>query len=403
MPNICRSILLFAVGIAFCGAGSALFAATGDSGDRTARLLAGMAVPASPPDAIAESPWVMHAQELDRAWKRTQDRQLPAIATWAPNFLGGAYREPGTMFYMFSGPDFLYAHAFFGTARTYVLCGTEPVGAVPDLNAIAPEALPATLTNLRKSLNSVLSWSFFITKDMKSDLVRTQLSGTLPLLYVFIARTGNTIDAVELVSLDRDGNIQPNGKGETPGVRISMNGESVESGQSGSGPQTLYYFCTDLSDDGIKSKPGFLRFCESQGRGVSLLKAASYLMHEPGFVKVRDFLLRQSDVILQDDSGIPLRFFTDDTWSIRYCGRYVGPINIFAKYFQNDLATAYARVFPAPLPFSFGYQWQPNRSDLIIASRIETQTASLPVNRAAEYPGSDEYSGQVEGGVIEYY
>ena len=284
--------------------------------DTTAKFLAGMVVPAAPADSIGESPWAAHSRELDQAWKRTEEKQLPAIANWAPAFLGGAHSEPGTMFYMFSGPDFLYAHAFFGNARTYILCGTEPVGALPNLDTIPPDALPVTLTNLRKSLNSVLSWSFFITKDMKSDLLRTQLSGTLPLLYVFIARTGYTINAVELVALDRNGNITPAGKGETPGVRISLTGASGLD-QSPSETQTLYYFCTDLSDDGIRSKPGFLRFCQSHGRGVSLLKAASYLMHEPGFGRVRDFLLQQSDVILQDDSGIPLRFFNDDAWSIR--------------------------------------------------------------------------------------
>jgi hypothetical protein len=327
---------------------------------------------------------MIHSRELDEAWKRTEQKQLPAISTWAPEFLGSAYREPTTMFYMFSGPDFLYANAFFGNARTYILCGTEPVGDVPDLNSISPQAMAPTLANLRKSLNSVLSWSFFITKDMKSDLIRTKLSGTLPLLYVFIARTGHTIDAVELVALDRNGNITPNGKGETPGVRITMSaasgpGQSASDRQSGS-DQTVYYFCTDLSDDGIKSKPGFLRFCESQGRGVSLLKAASYLMHEPGFARVRDFLLGNSDVILQDDSGIPLRFFDSDNWSIRYCGRYVAPIKVFAKYFQTDLASVYSRVVPVPLPFSFGYQWQPNRSDLMIAARVEASATAASTN-----------------------
>ena len=378
------------------------------SADRTAKFLAGIAVPAAPADSIAESPWALHSRELDRAWKRTEEQQLPAIASWAPAFLGSSHSEPGTMFYMFSGPDFLYAHAFFADARTYILCGTEPVGSIPDLTSISPEALPGALANLRKSLNSVLSWSFFITKDMKSDLIRTQLSGTLPLLYVFVARTGYTINAVELVALDRNGNITPNGKGETPGVRISMSREpgldqsgrrlAVESFDS----QTLYYFCTDLSDEGIKSKPGFLRFCQGQGRGVSLLKAASYLMHEPGFGRVRDFLLQNSEIILQDDSGIPLRFFSDDTWSIRYCGRYAGPINIFTKYFQDDLANAYSRVVPVPLPFSFGYQWQPNRSDLMIAARVDAQPSPVS-NDEPPYSGSrtDEYLGKIEARGLE--
>lgn len=281
------------------------------------------------------------------------------------------------MFYMFSGPDFLYGHAFFPNANTYILCGNEPVGAPPDLSKIPPATLPAALANIRKSLESVLNWSFFITKDMKTDLTRTELSGTVPLLYVFLARTGCTIESVTPVAIDRDGNI--NEKGETPGIRI------VFASAPGASSQTLYYFCSDLSDDGVKATPGFLRFCEKQGQGVSLLKAASYLMHEPGFSQVREFLLGHSSVIVQDDSGIPLRYLAEQKWNIRYCGRYTGPIEIFKKYWQPDLAENYSRQVPAPLPFGFGYQWQPENSDLMIATPppteiSRTQPATTPPN-----------------------
>jgi hypothetical protein len=120
-----------------------------------------------------------------------------------------------------------------------------------------------------------------------------------------------------------------------------------------------------------------MRFCEEQGHGVSLLKAASYLMHEPGFSKVREFLLQNSELIVQDDSGIPLRSFEGQNFSIRYCGQYNGPIEVFKKYWQPDLADIYARMPPVPLPFGFGYQWQPNRSDLMIATRAGTEMSHL--------------------------
>src|SRR6185369_16246622 len=109
---------------------------------------------------------------------------------------------------------------------------------------IPPPELSATLAYLRTSLDSVLSWSFFITKNMKTDLTRTRLTGTLPLLYVFVARTGCTIESVALVSLDKDGTMTDASKGETSGVRITLTSPSGLS-------QTLYYFCTDLSDDGV--------------------------------------------------------------------------------------------------------------------------------------------------------
>jgi hypothetical protein len=338
-------------------------AAADASPDTTAKFLAGLAVPASrAEEQNIDSPWITHSGELDRAWKHLAEQQLPAVAAWAPEFLGASYQDRGPMFYMFSGPDFLYAHTFFPNASTYILCGAEPIGAIPDLGAIPPEQLPAALANLRKSMESALNWSFFITKNMKVDLNQPHLSGTLPILYVFLARAGCTIESVTAIALDHAGNISDEGKGETAGVRIAfLNANGAR--------QILYYFCSDLSDDGIKSKPGFMNFCERQGDGVSLLKAASYLMHENGFARVRDFLLRQSKMIVQDDSAIPIRYFDKAKWDLRFCGQYLGPIDTFKQHWQPDLADAYAHLTPAPLPFGFGYQWQPNRAALIIAMR----------------------------------
>lgn len=352
---------LLAVSFFFCGGVEA--ALTSATPDVTAKYLAGLAVPASPAEgAIAESPWVLHSTELDRAWKRLADQQLPAIANWAPESLGPAYRNPGTMFYMFSGPDFIYAHAFFPNVSTYILCGNEPVGNIPNLDSIPPQLLPGALANLRKSMESSLNWSFFITKNMKIDLNQPHLNGILPILYVFLARTGCTIEAVTPVALDRAGNLIPEGSGDAAGVKISFTNSS-------GGTQTLFYFCSDLSDDRIKARPGFLNFCERQGDGVSLLKAASYLIHEGGFERVRDFLLRQSQTLVQDDSGIPIRFFDPTKWDLRYCGHYLGPIETFKQHLQPDLAQDFANASPTSLPFGFGYQWQPNRSSLIIATR----------------------------------
>jgi hypothetical protein len=354
---------LFLAAILIAIARFPLGAATDGNPDTTAKYLAGLAVPAMAADSPSNnSTWASHSSALDEAWKRFQEHQLPAIAAWAPQFLGPVHQSHGTMFYMFSGPDFLYAHAFFPNASTYILCGIEPIGPAPDLGAISPEALPSSLANLRKSMESSLNWSFFITKNMKVDLNQRQLSGVLPILYVFLARSGCTIDSVIPVSLDREGNLVDAGKGETTGIRIIFSG-------NGPATQTLYYFCSDLTDDGIKTRPGFMRFCEKQSDGVSLLKAASYLIHEGGFTRTRDFLLSHSTTLVQDDSGIPLRNFDPAKWDLRFCGQYAGPIETFKQHYQPDLAQAYAATAHEALPFGFGYQWQPNRSNLIIAFR----------------------------------
>jgi len=330
--------------------------------DATAKFLAGLPINGTPLESYSSATgWKTHATDLDRAWKQFDDRQLMKIREWAPQALGPAYQDNGPMYYMFSGPDFLYANAFFPNASTYILCGTEPVGPIPDITKMPQHVLPSALANLRKSLDSVLSWSFFITKNMKVDLRQQQLSGTLPVLYVFLARAGCTIDSVELVALDKNGAFVPQGKGTTPGVKIVFTGPAAR-------PQTLYYFTTDLADWAINVNPNFGKFCEQQGQGVTLLKAASYLMHSDNFSKVRGYLLAHSKVILQDDSGIPYRFFTNGKWDLRFYGKYLGPINRFLKNKQPDLAKDRAASSSPPLPFSFGYQWQPSRSSLMVAT-----------------------------------
>jgi hypothetical protein len=114
-----------------------------------------------------------------------------------------------------------------------------------------------------------------------------------------------------------------------------------------------------------------------------LLKAASYLMHGNHFNHVREFLLNNSNVVLEDDSGIPYRFFTPDKWSMQFFGRYLGPIGTFKQHPQPDLARAFAEANPPPLEFAFGYQWHPSRSSLIVA-RPKVAPDSFPKAEPAD-------------------
>jgi hypothetical protein len=250
--------------IALLGA-SSVFASDTATPDAQARFIAGMSVDGTPLQAQAtgSAAWQAHAKAFDKAWAELKGRQLDPIAGWAGEHIPRGTAKDGPLYYMFSGPDFLYANAFFPDAPTYVMCGTEPVGAIPDIATMNEEAVEHGLSTIRNALDAVLSFSFFITKKMKEDLVSSQLTGTLPILYVFLARSGCHVTDVKLVGLDKDGHFI-DGKSKTPGVQIQFTGAK---GQK----QQLYYFTTDLSDWGIKDNPGFMRFCETQGKGNYIL------------------------------------------------------------------------------------------------------------------------------------
>jgi hypothetical protein len=311
--------------------------------DETAQFLSGLPVKGPLEPLTQNDAWRNHANTLDEAWFKKEYHQLTPIRAWMAANADEYYNSTNTAYYMFSGPDFLYAHAFFPNANTYILAGLEPVGQVPDLSRLNPEALGGELSALRASMHTILQTHYFITKDMRTDLGR--VGGTLPILYVFLARRGCTVLDTTYI------------KTPAEGVKITF----VHRGPK----QTLYYFKTDLSG----GKSPFLSWCAAQGPGLSLLKAASYLMHGEGFAGVRNFLLERSRVIIQDDSGIPLRSFTKG-WTVNCYGRYVPHAEMFGKFHQPDLAAIYAKdPPPSELGFAFGYHWQPDRGLLMMAIR----------------------------------
>jgi hypothetical protein len=334
--------------------------------DSTARFLAGLSVTGTPLEKLSQDrAWTKHATEFEKAWKDLDARQLSKIRSWESEHFREGASSQRPMFYFFSGPDILYAQEFYPKASTYVLAGLEPVGTPPDLMSLPAGTLGVSLSNLRKSLESVLSFSFFKTKDMKTDLGQNQLNGTLPVLYIFLARTGCKLERTELVWLDDAGSVVTS-KTSTPGARITFS--------RGGERQALYYFQTDLSDGGIDDDPGFLRFCGQLGTGTTLLKAASYLPHSGNFSTARDFLLKHCAWIVQDDSGIPINRLDSAHWDVRCFGNYPGPIDLFKENFQPALATMYQKPTP-PVPFAFGYRWRPKESSLILAKSRGTKSS----------------------------
>ena len=177
----------------------------GASIDETAHLLAGLPVTGTLASFMQNGGWQAHAAAMDRAWKTKEYFQLGPIASWMSSRAGEYYRSSGTMYYMFSGPDFLYAYTFFPDANTYILAGLEPVGQVPDLSRMTPEMLNANLGALRNSMSTLLITHYFVTEEMKSELNRSNLGGTLPILYVFLARLGCSVQDTTYVHSPAEG------------------------------------------------------------------------------------------------------------------------------------------------------------------------------------------------------
>jgi len=320
---------------------------------------------------LAQQPaWQAFAKDQDKSWAKYRATHTTRMTKWARTELDSVHRSSPAVFYPFSGPDFLNVFTMFPTSQTYVLMGLEPVGSVPARTSLAdPQLFPA----VKASLWSVLNFSFFRTNDMAVDLKSVELDGALPLMMLFAARTGNQITAIRPVQLDATGQLQA-APTDTAQAARSKAVSGVEMKLRGPDGQlkTVYYFSTDLSNHGLNVKPAPLAFVRGLGPLTTYVKSATYLMHKVYFSEVRALVLRRSRYILQDDSGIAMKYFQKGAWQFNYYGTYKRPINLFAKHYQPELTAAYTDTLhhPKSLPFGTGYNWRQTDSNLLLARRL---------------------------------
>jgi len=342
----------------------------------------------------AQPAWQAYAADQTKSWTNYHTTRTAKIEQWAATELDSVRAASPTVFYPFSGPDFLNVTTMFPTSTTYVLMGLEPIGTVPD---------PATLENprlfpaLKASLWSVLNFSFFRTNDMAVELnskkpdsntlskansivktaertnQRVNIGGVVPLLLLFAARTDHQVEALRYVQLTPEGQltdadsatVRKPGLNVVPGVEVKLRSKA---GQE----KTVVYLSADISDWKLgNTKDAALKYVRTLGPLTTYVKSATYLMHKSYFSKVRNLILERSNYLLQDDSGIAMKYFKPADWQFTYYGTYKRPINLFAKQYQPALTAAYTDKANPPrlLPFGTGYNWRQNDSNLLLARR----------------------------------
>lgn len=314
--------------------------------------------------------WQAFATDANKSWTNYHATRTTKIEQWAATELDSVRAGSSTVFYPFSGPDLLNVVTMFPGSSTYVLVGLEPVGSVPRRATLRnPKLFPA----LKASLWSVLNFSFFRTNDMAVNLKSLELDGALPLMMLFAARTGHQIQDVRYVQLSTEGQltdadstvIRKPGPKVIPGVELTMLSPAGKE-------QKVQYFSADISDWKMgTNKEAVVQYVASLGPLTTYVKSATYLMHKPYFSKIRNLILTRSNYLLQDDSGIAMKYIPAADWRFTYYGTYKRPINLFAKHYQPELTAVYTDTTnrPRPLPFGTGYNWRQNDSNLLLARR----------------------------------
>ena len=337
----------------------------------TARLLAG--VPGSDSAFTRTAAWKEHSQFMRAAWARLNGRQVAAMTAWRDAQLGRACPAGGTLMYPFSGPDFLNAHWLFPGCDTIVMFGLEHIGEVPNVDALNDRALKQLTADVRSAMGNFIERNYFITDSMAKQLRTSRVGGVLPVFMLSMALSG--MDIVRIAPLD----LAPVPRGEAPAEGQPMRqlkGVTIEfRAPDSTTVQRVNYFTVDAADKGLAHYPEFLAYVRGLAPTTTFIKSASYLLQGNEFRQMRAALVEISSFMVQDDSGLPFAMLENHGWKVNLHGRYDRPIPPFGGAFQVGLNRAYKAQDPAPLPFTFGYQYhdfRDTRSNLIVAQRLGT-------------------------------
>jgi hypothetical protein len=313
------------------------------------------------------SKWSEFSFKMDSGFSYLDTSRFDKMKVWADSELIDR-KGSTTLFYPFGGPDFLNANIFYPNAEQYILIGLEPIGMLPEICNVPVKQVDKYLDDVMYSLKDIFKRSYFITGNMIDALKKNSVNGAVPVISMFIKRNGYHIVSLNYIGVDSSGAVR--NKSEMPNLKGMTNGVKIEfAGDTGRLIQSIYYFQTDISDEGLNKNAGFRKYLSILPESYTYLKAASYLMHGKDFSMIRNIIFDKSKSILQDDSGIAYRYFENTKWDVRLYGSYTRPGKEFSWINETDLAKAYSSPAVKPVPFTLGYNWRTQHINLLYAVR----------------------------------
>jgi hypothetical protein len=321
--------------------------------------------------------WAEHQKFVDVSWKKLEKKRLNSMRQWAAKEFAKPNAEAKTVFYPFSGPDYLTADAFFPNADKYIMLGLEPVGKLPEFKKFKSGEHKLYAEDFEKSLGDIFDKSYFITKKMLKDFGSAEVKGLIPVLTFFIRKTGHEIADIKYIYRFKQDSIverpydtkvmdreNPKETKKPFGVRVDF--------VKGDKQKSVYYFKYDVSNKFFNDTCAFYKYIDKNKNVVTYIKSASYLLHNGFMSNMKDLILKNSNWIIQDDTGMPFKFLSENNaWDIKLYGAYARPVSDFQWLsMQKPLEEAFKDTSKVgKLPFHLGYHWGSKKDVIIYASR----------------------------------
>lgn len=288
-------------------------------------------------------------QQTEKAWINYEKQVGQPLLRWAGKEV--AYTGGNTVFYPFSGPDFLTIERVYPNARRYVLVSLQKAlkPSYPDnMNKKQRQIFEKKLGNVWHKFGRL---GFFRTEDLDEDQRNKNSSlGVTTMLMAFAARLD--YEVVEVAPLrfntsKAEWEPLPASEPKWNSVRLSLQKEGRK--------VTLDYLSMDLSDYGLQTQKAQGDWLKLMAGQPTLLKAASHLLQEPYFKMLRDMIVSAAPMVVQDETGLAYEDL-NKIGTVKLYGNFIKPQVLFTSTKQTALAAAYkAAKNKTKLPFAFSY------------------------------------------------
>jgi hypothetical protein len=330
----------------------------------TADLLAGTAPRVPPGLAFSDDQLAGWQRDIGRIGSAWDERFGQPMRRWSAAWIGP---YDGTVFYPFSGPDFLTLHGLFPHARRYVMVAMQVAGRPPDLQRSTAHTAQV-LRVLRQATAGFAQLGFFVTRELYDQVQNdAAVEGITGMLLMAARWSGFNVLNVQPLRLTDEGTLETLDAAtattaQWTSVRITLQRPHDPT------PVTLDYLRLNLGDAHLQRHPGHDAWIQAMTHHPTVFKAASHMPQTGWFGRLVGGVLQHAPLVIQDETGIPFpdldaRFYT------ALFGHYTGPNHLFEADAQRPMERAWVtRTDTQPLPFGFGYD-KPAGSCLVLAVR----------------------------------
>ena len=276
------------------------------------------------------------------------------------------------VFYPFSGPDFPNAYTIYPKATTYIMIGLEAGGFEPDFESMNENQISRGLYELNGSLDTISRLNYFMTNSMKQDVSKSVFRGTAPVFLAYFGFLKVKPYSIKNFRLNDNGEIIYLTKEEiktNPNYREGLISLDIDFIDPVDGTKKkLYFLSTNISNFGLKANPGTMKFLGKFGTFASTFKAASFLLHYDSFTDMKEFILKNSELMVMDDTGPPVKDLATN-FNIKVFGRYTRPIGLWPEKVQKDLQKIHEDQKPEKVKFKYGYGTADKQQHIMVVTR----------------------------------